>query len=39
MNLQDLLQDWTTNRQSARTWDDILNKLPYTDDKKRIYIF
>ena len=26
-----LLQDWTTNRQSARTIDDIFNKLPYTD--------
>jgi len=27
-----LLQDWTTNRQSARTMDDIFNKLPYTED-------
>ena len=26
-----LLQDWTTNRQSARTMDDIFNKLPFTD--------
>jgi len=26
-----LLQDWTTNRQSARTMDDIFNKLPYTE--------
>jgi len=26
-----LLQDWTTNRQSARTWDDIFNKLPFND--------
>ena len=26
-----LLQDWTTNRQTARTLDDIFNKLPYTD--------
>jgi hypothetical protein len=26
-----LLQDWTTNRQSARTMDDIFNKLPYTN--------
>ena len=26
-----LLQDWTTNRQSARTMEDIFNKLPYTD--------
>ena len=25
-----LLQDWTTNRQSARTIDDIFNKLPLT---------
>ena len=27
-----LLQDWTTNRQSARTLDDIFNKLPFTED-------
>jgi hypothetical protein len=27
-----LLQDWTTNRQSARTIDDIFNKLPFTED-------
>jgi len=27
-----LLQDWTTNRQSARTMDDIFNKLPYTEN-------
>ena len=27
-----LLQDWTTNRQSARTMDDVLNKLPYTEE-------
>jgi hypothetical protein len=27
-----LLQDWTTNRQSARTMDDIFNKLPFTED-------
>ena len=27
-----LLQDWTTNRQSARTLDDIFNKLPFTDN-------
>ena len=26
-----LLQDWTTNRQSARTLDDIFNKLPFTE--------
>ena len=30
--LTGLLQDWTTNRQSARTIDDIFNKLPYTED-------
>ena len=30
--LTGLLQDWTTNRQSARTKDDIFNKLPYTED-------
>ena len=28
-----LLQDWTTNRQSARTMDDVFNKLPYTEDE------
>ncbi len=27
-----LLQDWTTNRQSARTIDDIFNKLPFTEE-------
>jgi len=27
-----LLQDWTTNRQSARTMDDIFNKLPFTQE-------
>jgi hypothetical protein len=27
-----LLQDWTTNRQSARTKDDIFNKLPFTEE-------
>jgi hypothetical protein len=27
-----LLQDWTTNRQSARTMDDIFNKLPFTEE-------
>ena len=32
--LTGLLQDWTTNRQAARTLDDIFNKLPYTDDKR-----
>ena len=26
--LTGLLQDWTTNRQSARTLDDVFNKLP-----------
>ncbi len=29
--LTGLLQDWTTNRQSARTIDDIFNKLPFTE--------
>ncbi len=37
--LTGLLQDWTTNRQSARTWDDILNKLPYTDEKREFTYF
>ena len=27
-----LLQDWIINRQSARTIDDIFNKLPFTED-------
>ena len=35
----DLLQDWTTNRQNARTLDDIFNKLPYTDDKREYTYF
>ena len=30
--LTGLLQDWTTNRQSARTLDDIFNKLPFTEE-------
>jgi hypothetical protein len=34
-----LLQDWTTNRQSARTLDDIFNKLPYTDDDREYTYF
>jgi hypothetical protein len=34
-----LLQDWTTNRQNARTMDDIFNKLPYTDDKREFTYF
>ena len=34
-----LLQDWTTNRQSARTLDDIFNKLPYTDDNREYTYF
>ena len=34
-----LLQDWTTNRQSARTMDDIFNKLPYTDEKREFTYF
>ena len=37
--LTGLLQDWTTNRQSARTMDDIFNKLPYTDDKENLQYF
>ena len=34
-----LLQDWTTNRQSARTIEDIFNKLPYTDENKEHTFF
>jgi len=34
-----LLQDWTTNRQSARTLDDVFNKLPYTDEKREFTYF
>ena len=37
--LTGLLQDWTTNRQSARTMDDIFNKLPYTDEKREYTYF
>jgi hypothetical protein len=37
--LTGLLQDWTTNRQSARTMEDIFNKLPYTDDNKEFTYF
>ena len=37
--IEDLLQDWTTNRQSARTLDDVFNKLPYTDDKREFTYF
>ena len=37
--LTSLLQDWTTNRQSARTLDDVFNKLPFTDDKKEFTFF
>jgi hypothetical protein len=37
--LTGLLQDWTTNRQAARTMDDVFNKLPYTDDKKEFTYF
>ena len=37
--LTSLLQDWTTNRQSARKLDDIFNKLPYTDDKREFTYF
>jgi hypothetical protein len=34
-----LLQDWTTNRQNARTMEDIFNKLPYTDEKREYTYF
>ena len=34
-----LLQDWTTNRQSARTMDDVFNKLPFTDEKREFTYF
>ena len=37
--IMDLLQDWTTNRQNARTMDDIFNKLPYTDDGREFTYF
>ena len=37
--LTGLLQDWTTNRQSARTMDDVFNKLPYTDEKREYTYF
>jgi len=37
--LTGLLQDWTTNRQSARTMDDVFNKLPYTDEKREFTYF
>ena len=36
--LTGLLQDWTTNRQSARTIDDVFNKLPFTDEKRDLHI-
>ncbi len=39
MYITSLLQDWTTNRQSARTMDDILNKLPYTDENREFTYF
>jgi len=35
----DLLQDWTTNRQNARTMDDVLNKLPFTDGSREYTYF
>ena len=35
----DLLQDWTTNRQSARTIDDVFNKLPFTDADREFTYF
>ena len=34
-----LLQDWTTNIQSARTMDDVFNKLPFTDENKEFTYF
>ena len=37
--LTGLLQDWTTNRQSARTLDDIFNKLPFTDENREFTYF
>ena len=37
--LTGLLQDWTTNRQSARTMEDVFNKLPYTDENKEFTYF
>ena len=37
--IEDLLQDWTTNRQSARTLDDVFNKLPYTDSNREFTYF
>ena len=37
--LTGLLQDWTTNRQAARTLDDIFNKLPFTDEKREFTYF
>ena len=37
--LTGLLQDWTTNRQSARTMDDVFNKLPFTDENKQFTYF
>jgi hypothetical protein len=37
--IMSLLQDWTTNRQNARTMEDIFNKLPYTDDKREYTYF
>ena len=35
----DLMQDWTTNRQSARTIDDVFNKLPFTDADREFTYF
>ena len=37
--LTGLLQDWTTNRQAARTMDDVFNKLPFTDENKEFTYF
>ena len=37
--MMSLLEEWTTNRQSARTLDDVFNKLPYTDDDREYTYF
>ena len=37
--LTSLLQDWTTNRQNARTLEDVLNKLPFTDENREYTYF
>jgi hypothetical protein len=37
--MMSLLEEWTTNRQSARTLDDVFNKLPYTDEDREYTYF